>query len=251
MGDFEGRLNSLKCCVIIPTYNNENTLEGVVNGVLGYTSNIIVVNDGSNDRTSEILMQFKTIEIINHIKNKGKGSALKTAFKKAIEKGFLYAITIDSDGQHKPEELPLFIDAIEKQPDAFIVGTRNFNQDNLSQKSAFANKFSNFWFRFIAGVKLSDTQSGYRLYPLNLISKMKLITGKYEFELEVLVCAAWKGYKIISVPINAYYPPVEKRVTHFRPFRDFTRISLLNTVLFFIAVFYVKPLKLFKSIGKR
>jgi glycosyltransferase involved in cell wall biosynthesis len=247
MNDIKSRLNKLKCCVIIPTYNNGNTIKEVLKNVLEFTENIIVVNDGSTDNTEDVLKNSKDYEVINHIKNSGKGSALKTAFRRAIEKGFQYAITIDSDGQHKAEEIPLFIDAIDKSPDSFIIGSRNLNQENLPQKSGFANKFSNFWFRFIAGVRLSDTQSGYRLYPLRCISEMKLFSGKYEFELEVLVRAAWKGYKIISVPINAYYPPAGQRVTHFRPFRDFMRISFLNTILFFVAVFYVKPGKLFKK----
>lgn len=247
MNDFSCRLNEVKYCVIIPTYNNENTLEDVLKDVAMFSKNIIVVNDGSDKKTKEILSKYNSLKIINHQKNKGKGAALISGFRVAAEKGYEYAITIDSDGQHKPEEISLFIDAVKKNPGSLIIGSRNFKQENLPQKSGFANRFSNFWFRFIAGVKLSDTQSGYRLYPLDMIKKMKLFSGKYEFELEVLVKAAWKGIKIIAVPINAYYPPADKRVTHFRPFSDFMRISTLNTVLFFIAVFYIKPRKLFKK----
>lgn len=247
MSDFPCRLNELKCCVIIPAYNNADTIEEVVNDTLKFAVNIIIVNDGSNDGTSEILKKYPSIEVIHHIKNLGKGQALKNAFQKAIEKGFLYAITMDSDGQHKASDIPALTDAEERNPGSLIIGKRNLKQENLPGKNNFANKFSNFWFRFIAGQKLDDTQSGYRLYPLNFIKDIKPHTGKYEFELEMLVRAAWKGIKIISVPINVYYPPAGKRISHFRPFTDFMRISALNTVLFFIAVFYVKPRKLFKK----
>lgn len=244
--DFAGRLSDLKCCVIIPTFNNEKTLEEVIRGALAYTASIFVVNDGSTDCTSEVLKRFERLEIINLPVNKGKGAALRAGFRYAAQKGYNYAITIDSDGQHNPEEIPLFLDVIEGQAEVVIVGARNLKQENMSQKSGFANRFSNFWFRLIAGVALPDTQSGYRLYPLELVNDMKLISGRYEFELEVLVRAAWRGRKIVSIPVQAYYPPPEERVSHFRPFRDFARISILNTVLFFVAFFYVKPMKIIK-----
>lgn len=237
--DSNTRFRRLKCCVIIPTYNNCTTVEQVIKGVAEFTCNIIVVNDGSTDATSGILKNFDSVEIISYAKNKGKGFALKTAFARALERGFDYAITIDSDGQHNPIEISSFLNAIEKSPGSLIIGVRNFNQVNVPGKNNFANKFSNFWFCFITGFRLSDTQSGFRLYPLNLINKINLITGKYEFELEILVRAAWKKIKIVPVPVNAYYAPEGKRVSHFRPFRDFARISALNTVLFFITIFYI------------
>lgn len=247
MNDLPGSISELNYCVIIPTYNNEKTLKEVINGVSRFSENIFVVNDGSTDGTGEILKKFNFLKIITHNKNKGKGAALRSGFDAASREGFEYAVTIDSDGQHDPNEIPLFIGAAKKNPGSFIIGSRNLSQENLPQKSGFANRFSNFWFRFIAGVRLPDTQSGFRLYPLKCINEIKLRSGKYEFELEVLVRAAWKGFKIIPILIDAFYPPAEKRVTHFRPFRDFMRISILNTILFFVAVFYVKPKKLFRK----
>ena len=240
----------LKCCVIIPTYNNCKTLNQVIIGVLNYTENIIVVNDGSTDNTNEILKKYNKFEIINIPQNKGKGNALKIGFAKALEKGYQYAITIDSDGQHKPEELEVFLNRIDCEPDSLIVGIRNLNQENMPENSSMANRLSNFWFHFYTGLNLQDTQTGYRLYPLYLIKNIKLFSGKYEFELELLIKAAWKNIRIISVKINAYYPPPEERVSHFRPYKDFIRISLLYTLFFFISVFWVKPLKFIKNINK-
>lgn len=230
--DCFARFNSLKCCVIIPTYNNCTTIEQIIDGVLQYTTNVIVVNDGSTDNTLSILNKYDNVEVITYQKNKGKGFALKRAFENAIAKGFRYAITIDSDGQHKPEEMMVLLDEIEKESDALIIGSRNFTNENPLLKNNFANKFSNFWFRFFTNCNLPDTQSGYRLYPLELLKQINLRSGKYEYEFEILVRSAWRGIKIIPVPVCIYYPPPEKRISHFRPFSDFARISLLNTIFF-------------------
>ena len=108
-------------------------------------------------------------------------------------------------------------------------------------KNTFANKFSNFWFYVDTGIKAPDTQSGYRLYPLYLMKDMRFFGRKYEFEVEVLVRSAWKGIGIQWIPVNIYYPPPEERISHFRPGPDFSRISVLNTILFLIAVLYIKP----------
>ncbi|HPS31560.1 MAG TPA: glycosyltransferase family 2 protein, partial [bacterium] len=160
------KFKELNCCVIIPTYNNSGTLASVINGVLKYTDRIIVVNDGSNDLTSEILKQFRNITVVTHPVNKGKGIALRTGFKKAVEMSFRYAITIDSDGQHNPDDLPKFIEKIEANPDSMIVGARNMEQSTVPGKSSFGHKFSNFWYKVETGIDLPDTQSGYRLYPI-------------------------------------------------------------------------------------
>ena len=249
--EYKELFENIKCCVIIPTYNNNKTLEIVIKNVLRFTKNIIVVNDGSTDNTNDILKNFENFEIISYSKNKGKGFALKTGFKKAIEFGYKYAITIDSDGQHNPDELPIFLNEIVKNPNSFVVGIRNLKQENMPQKSGVANRISNFWFNFFTDTNLEDTQSGYRLYPLEVVDKLNLFTNKYEFELEVLVKGSWKGAKIIPVSINAYYPPKEERVTHFRPFKDFARISILNTFFSIWTILYIKPYKILRSINKK
>lgn len=238
-------------CVIIPTYNNDQTIADVINKVEKYTDNIIIVNDGSTDNTFDILQNYKDIELLSYDKNKGKGHALQKGFNAAIDKGYRYAITIDSDGQHNPEEIPLFVDCITKYPDSLIVGVRNFNIEQFPSKNRFANKFSNSWFTFFTDIELSDTQSGFRLYPIELLKAIKFYSKKYEYELEVIVKAAWRGINIVSVPINAYYPPAELRITHYRPFKDFTRISVLNVVLFFITILYIKPYKFLKNLNKK
>jgi len=246
------RFAQLKCCVIIPTYNNIATVEDVINKTLLYTNDVIVVNDGSTDDSLSVLNKIENISLISYPRNKGKGNALRAGFKKAIELGFEYAITIDSDGQHNPGETPKFLDKLEQNPGSLIIGTRNFkNIENMPSKSNFANNFSNFWYNFQTGIKLQDTQSGYRLYPLSLFKKRKYYSGKYEFELEVIVRAAWKGLNILSIPVLAYYPPKEERVTHFRPFKDFFRISVLNFVLTTLAIIYFQPKRIIQKYRKK
>ncbi|MEN2414486.1 DUF2062 domain-containing protein [Flavobacterium mesophilum] len=242
-------LNSTSFCVIVPTYNNQKTLKKVLDSILEFTPNVIIVNDGSTDETPEILKHYSQLTQIHHPNNIGKGRALRNGFRKAIEMQFEYAITIDSDGQHFASDIPNFIAAIQEEPNSLLIGSRNMTQENVPKKSSFGNKFSNFWFKFETGIKLDDTQSGFRLYPLQLLPK-KFYTNKFEFEIEVIVRAAWKGIVVKNIPIQVLYDPAE-RVSHFRPFRDFTRISILNTVLVTNALLYIKPRDFFRKAKKK
>lgn len=243
--------SDLGVCVIIPTYNNAATIGTVISDTLQYTNHVIVVNDGSTDGTDEILATFGNITIESYGHNQGKGMALRTGFAKAIAMGYRHAITIDSDGQHFASDLPRFIEALRANGTALIMGARNMDTaDNVPGKSSFGNKFSNFWYKVETGIDLSDTQTGYRLYPLQPISAMRFFTRKYEFEIEVIVRLAWAGVPVSSVPITVYYPPREERISHFRPFKDFTRISLVNTVLVTICFFYIWPRNFFRKFYK-
>ncbi|WP_281231236.1 DUF2062 domain-containing protein [Flavobacterium gelatinilyticum] len=242
-------LSSISFCVIVPTYNNHKTLKRVLDSILDFTSDIIIVNDGSTDETPEILKQYSQLTQIHHPKNLGKGRALRNGFRKAIEQNFEYAVTIDSDGQHFPSDIPVFLEEIHNQPNSLLIGSRNMTQENVPRKSSFGNKFSNFWFKFETGIKLEDTQSGFRLYPLKLIPK-RFCTNKFEFEIEVIVRSAWKGIPVKNVPVQVLYDPAE-RVSHFRPFQDFTRISILNTVLVTNALLYIKPRDFFRRAKKK
>ncbi|GAA4165329.1 DUF2062 domain-containing protein [Chryseobacterium ginsenosidimutans] len=248
--EVQNAISEKKICVLIPTYNNEKTLKRVIDGVLDYTENIIVVNDGSTDSTLKILHDYPQINVINLPENKGKGNGLKIGFRKAKELGYNYAITIDSDGQHYPDDIPVFVEALlEEKEDILLIGNRNMSQDGIPKKSSFGNRFSNFWFWFETGIKLEDTQSGYRLYPLHKIPK-KYFTPKFEFEIEIIVRTAWRHIPVKNVPIKVLYDPAE-RVSHFRPFKDFTRISILNTILVTIALVYIIPRNFVNNFKKK
>jgi glycosyltransferase involved in cell wall biosynthesis len=238
-------------CVLIPTYNNAQVLEQVLQDVMRFTSHIVVVNDGSTDATSDIIARYDSIQSVQYAVNKGKGYALRQGFKKAVALGYDYAITIDSDGQHYADDLPGFLDKLKQFPRAIIIGARNMDQASVPGKSSFGNKFSNFWFRFETGMTMRDTQSGYRLYPVKLLAQTRYFTRKYEFEIEVIVRGAWSGLDIVEVPVKVFYPEKEKRITHFRPFKDFSRISVLNTVLVTLALVYFKPRDLIRGLKKK
>jgi len=133
---------------------------------------------------------------------------------------------------------------IREQPDALIIGARNMEQASVPGKSSFGNKFSNFWFRLETGIKMPDTQSGYRLYPIEKLEDISFYTTRFEFEIEVIVRAAWAGIQVIPMPVGVFYPTKEERVSHFRPGKDFFRISVLNTFLVPLAIIWYRP-KLF------
>ncbi len=235
-------IEKLHICIVIPTYNNDKTLLSVIQSVLSVTENVIVVNDGSTDSTSKILNTLSDqITILEQQFNKGKGCALKVGFKEAMRRHFDYVLTMDADGQHKASDIQYFVNVIQQNPNSLIVGSRQMNHVNMPQKNTFANQFSNFWFTIQTAHQLPDTQSGFRIYPLQKMGKMRWFTNRYEMELEILVRCAWKDIRIIPMPIDVYYPPKSERVSHFRPCVDFTRISLLNTVLCVAAILYGYP----------
>ncbi|MBO4624015.1 MAG: glycosyltransferase family 2 protein [Bacteroidales bacterium] len=232
--------------VIVPTYNNAGTLEDVLRRCLAQNLPVLVVDDGSTDATPQILEKMPgqvvmadsdrpSLSVITHQFNKGKGNALKTGFYEARKQGYRYALTIDSDGQHFPEDIPTLLAA--KGERTLVVGSRS--QMGANGGGSFANSFSNFWFRLYTGVNLPDTQTGFRLYPLQEMPSLKLLSARYEAELTLLVFSAWKGLKMKPVPVRVAYP--EDRVSHFRPGADFMRITLLNTLLLLVALFYGWP----------
>ena len=232
-------------CAVIPTYQNAKTLLKVVADVHRVVDTVFVVDDGSNDGTAALLDKATGNErpekVLTHPKNCGKGAALKTGLTYARQQGFRYAVTVDADGQHRADDIPALLKAVEEGPDALAIGSRGLQHENMPAKSTFANRFSNFWFALQTLQRLPDTQSGLRVYPLRRLHGLRWMSARYEAELTLLVFSAWAGVKLLPVPVSVYYPPRDQRVTHFRPGRDFTRISVLNTLLCFLMVVYGWP----------
>ena len=223
-------------CAVIPTYENGGTVAGVVQGVLAQGLPVIVVDDGSTDGT-ESRLEGLGIRYLRHARNRGKGRALRTGLEEARREGYRYALTIDADGQHDPADIPSLVAAA--APRTLVVGSRNLAADGMPGGNTFANRFSNFWFTLQTARRLPDTQTGFRVYPLEDLPSLKLLTARYEAELTLLVFSAWKKLKLVPVPVRVYYP--EDRVSHFRPFADFLRISVLNTFLCLLALVYGYP----------
>lgn len=232
-------------CAVIPTYQNAKTLLKVVADVHRVVDTVFVVDDGSNDGTAALLDKATGNErpekVLTHPKNCGKGAALKTGLTYARQQGFRYAVTVDADGQHRADDIPALLKAVEEEPNALAIGSRGLQHENMPAKSTFANRFSNFWFALQTLQRLPDTQSGLRVYPLRRLHGLRWMSARYEAELTLLVFSAWAGVKLLPVPVSVYYPPRDQRVTHFRPGRDFTRISVLNTLLCFLMVVYGWP----------
>jgi glycosyltransferase involved in cell wall biosynthesis len=247
----EQQRQPLNYCVLIPTYNNDRTLEKVLLSVLEYTANVIVVNDGSTDSTVDILKRYQDkIDIVSYPKNRGKGAALRIGFKRAEALGYEYAITLDSDGQHSPAEIPKFLEKVIPGDDILIIGNRDMTHENIPAKSKFGRKFSNFWVKLETNRNMMDTQSGYRLYTVDKINRFHFFTNKYDFEVESLVRWLWRDYPVEVISIGVYYPPPEERVSHFKAFKDNFRISLLNLALVIVTFTCIMPKRLFRVIVK-
>ncbi len=220
--------------VVIPTYNNVTTIAKVINAALSYNIPVIAVNDGSNDGTLEVIESIDNplLILISHLQNRGKGEALKSAFAKCLELGYTTAITIDADGQHDPAQIGAFIKEAEKDPQKLIIGERDLSgPGKRPRKSRLLRTHSNFWVYMETGKWLSDTQTGFRAYPVKEICAINLPTGKYDFEIEVLVKFLWRGGKTATVPVTATYGVGSS--SHFRPFHDFMLVAHCNAGLFF------------------
>jgi len=238
---------SIKIAIVIPVYNHGKTLGEVVtrcvdichsfsadsvqnNRVAFDVHDILVVDDGSDDNGMESIQDFP-VQKIQHEINKGKGLALLTAAHALKAQGYSHMITLDADAQHYPEDIPCFVQAIMKNPHAFIVGARDFSVPNIPTSSRFGRKFSKFWMFIQTGYSISDMQSGYRSYNIDALLCLSLKETRYSFEIEVLVRAAWAGFAIEEIPIKVYYQKGSERVSHFDKIQDNIRISILNTRL--------------------
>jgi glycosyltransferase involved in cell wall biosynthesis len=221
---------AIKILIVIPVYNHGKTVLEVIQRCQRLHKDILVIDDGSQDLTRD---HFKTsnVQVIYHPRNLGKGAALTTAAGEANQQGYTHMVTMDADLQHLPEDFLFFKQAILQEPSAIIVGKRNFSDPSIPKTSKFGRAFSNFWFRVQTGLPLGDAQSGFRAYPLFIFKGLTLSQTRYDFEIEVLVKASWAGVPVRDLDISVYYPPKEKRISHFQLILDNARLTHLNTRL--------------------
>lgn len=246
----------MRYCAVIPIYNNSKTISEVAKSVVQFVERVYVVDDGSDDETKSVLADLSSqvdgIKTITLPENSGKGKALTTGFAAAYADGYEYAVALDADGQHFADDIPVLMSKVSEERPTLVCGVRNITtQENMPSKNTFANKFSNFWFKVETGRELPDTQCGFRVYPLKEIAKRHIFSSRYEAELEMLVRLCWADVEIQTAPIKVYYAPDGERVTHFRPFADFSRISVMNTVLCAGALFYYWPKKIFRYVCRK
>lgn len=216
---------------VIPVYNNAATIKDIALKSRTYLKNVVVIDDGSNDADIQSLLEDVGVTILSHPENMGKGQAILTGLEYVRAQGGRHMITIDADGQHYPHDIAKFISLIQEDETSIIVGCRDFSSSTIPGSSKFGRAFSNFWLRVETGVNLPDTQSGFRAYPVDLVSSIKFRSHHYDFEVEVLTRAVWAGLKLRSVDIDVYYASPEERISHFRPFLDNLRISHVHVGL--------------------
>lgn len=227
----------LKPLLVLPTYNNASTLERVLREVFDHIPagmRVVVVNDGSTDRTAELLQRFPEAVVIDLGENRGKGEALCTGFHYARVNGYTHVVTMDTDGQHFASDIPKFLEVLQTNPLAIWLGDRQLLTSmvpNVPQSSVFGCRFSNFWVWLETGQWLPDTQSGFRCYPVAGSPFSSLKAKRYDFEIEILAHSAWAGFPLRSLPIGVHYPPPAQRVSHFHPLRDNARLTWTHTRL--------------------
>jgi len=216
---------------VIPVFNNKDTVKGVALSCRSYLQHILVVDDGSTDTNVSSLFTDTDIIVLKHETNLGKGKAILTALKHIKAQGGRFMITIDADGQHYPQDLGKFIPLLQKDETNIVIGCRRLHGKHVPRKSRFGKKVANFWLRVETGVSIEDCQSGFRAYPVQYLSQMKLTGSHYDFETEVLARAVWTGLHLKMIEIDAWYPEPQFRISSFKPFVDNMRISLMHTRL--------------------
>jgi len=205
--------------VVVPTYNNPLSIKAVIADILNHGYKVIVSDDGSDVPVASLYENTSTenIYFVRHESNQGKGEAIISAAKKAKELGYTHILSMDGDGQHLASQAPKLIEVIEDE--TIIIGARNFNLDNVPLGSKFGRWFSNMWACWDTGYTITDSLSGYRIYPVSIIG-LPIESHRFDWEMEVLVRHADAGKKIKEVVIECYYPLAEERVSHFRKVED-------------------------------
>ncbi|HJT17310.1 MAG TPA: glycosyltransferase family 2 protein, partial [Thermoanaerobaculia bacterium] len=213
----------MKIVALIPAYNAAQTVGDVVRECKKFLDVVVVVNDGSRDETASAAT-IAGAEVVAHAQNRGKGAALKTGFAWALEQGIDAVITLDADGQHLPREIPKFIDAFKETHADLIIGGRSHLFDQMLPRRRMANRFSAWSISKASGRKVTDSQSGFRLYSANLLRNVRLRTDGFDMESEVIVRAGRDGFKIKTIPIDLSF--VDGIATsHYKPLKDTLRIA--------------------------
>ena len=219
-----------KTLLVIPVYNHAATLRAVARNALAEGFPVLVVDDGSTDGGLDTVVD---LPVARHRfpSNRGKGAAILAAAGLAKRSGYDAILTIDADGQHDPADARRLAETAADSWPAVVIGARRMEDANAPRSSVFGRDFSNFWVRLECGHALPDSQSGYRLYPVDFLLAGRFLSTGFPFEVEVLVRAAWSGLPLLSVPVPVHYPPAGERVSHFHPFLDNLRLSFLHAWL--------------------
>jgi glycosyltransferase involved in cell wall biosynthesis len=204
--------------VVIPAYNEASTITDIVSRASRFTDTVIVINDGSTDETARVLDGLQ-VTLLNNPENLGKGKSLMRGARFALEQGATAVITLDGDGQHNPEDIPLLLKKAAANPDMIIIAARLHNRNCAPPLRRFANGFADFWISWAAGYRIRDSQSGFRLYPAKVFQRCTTTSDNFVFESEILIDAARQGIYSKGVGIETVYHR-NSRSSHYRPASD-------------------------------
>lgn len=215
----------MRAVIVIPVYNHGLQVAAVIAAARPLGLPIFLVDDGSTDTTATVLASQEGVTLLRHPENRGKGAALLTGFAAAAPTCD-WALTIDADGQHDPEDAQALLAVARQGERLIVVGKREgMSGGHVPWTSRFGRGFSNFWVWVSGGPWIADSQSGFRLYPLPETLELGVSARRYQFEVEVLVRAKRHGIATIEVPVSVVYQPKGVRVSHFHPWGDFFRNS--------------------------
>lgn len=194
----------MKTCVIIPTYNESNSIAKLVQEIKKQNLEVVIIDDGSSDNTAQIAENNGAVVLRNET-NQGKGASLSRGFNYSLESGYEAVITMDGDGQHLPEDIPYFMRLAKYSDSGIVIGNRMQKTKNMPLERILTNKFMSWLISLIAKQTIPDSQCGFRLIKKDVLEKVRLSTTKYETESEILIRGSRLGFKIESVPIKAIY----------------------------------------------
>ncbi len=237
-------MNVERFAFIIPVYNHEQGVAQVAHEAVSLGMPVFVVDDGSTDSSYERVRGIKGVTVLRHEENRGKGEAIMTGFAAAVKTAD-WAITVDADGQHHPEDALDMMKAIKSSARPIVIGRREgMSAAEVPWTSRFGRLFSNFWVQLSGGPRVSDTQSGMRIYPLPEAMNLNVQARRFQFEVEILVRAAWKGMQIIEAPVSVTYQPPAQRISHFRGFVDSMRNASTFSRLIVMRLFIPRSLRI-------
>ena len=225
----QAQLHRGNVAVVIPALNEALRIDGVVSDALAYCEHVIVVDDGSDDATADIVAALP-VTLLRHPRRMGKGQALRAGFAEARRRGFAAVVTMDGDGQHRASDIPRMIDAANRYPDCIVNGARMRKRDSQPWYRRIGNDFGDWGISAACGFGMVDTQSGQRLYPAAVLALDDVSAEGFVFEAQILISAARRlGYRLVSVPVETRYHCAESteqfRKSHFRLFRDLYNIT--------------------------
>lgn len=214
---------------LIPAYNESKSISDLIDRTVRVIDHVILVDDGSTDGTAD-LIDRPEVQVLRQPQNRGKGECLIVGLHAARNRGYDFVVTLDADGQHRPEDIPGLLAWADTK--SVVVGSRMSQSHLIPKRRYWANLTANFFISWAAGQWIQDTQCGFRVYPIKLFDKILLKRGRrfgFVMESEVLIEASRAGFRVKTVPVPALYESVLRRPSHFRPVYDIAAIVLMVT----------------------